>query len=150
MNTQRLTDLRTMLMEIQTGTWRPSNTERLREAGATGLSDVGFDLGYWVHSEEGCGTTACALGSALLDDRFPTLPHLLSLSNVGDLVPCMYAEYFNLSHKECSHLFMPGSYKTEDQTEPTEVVARIDVLLSSDPEETLEDYMKDYFSDIAY
>lgn len=91
----RLKLMQTLLIEVEAGTWAPSDGVRyvLGGNGETKTVDElhppGFDLDEWLTphlatrrdlKEQGCGTAACAVGHAMLDARFKKLGLSMSAS----------------------------------------------------------------------
>lgn len=82
----RLKLMQTLLIEVEAGTWAPSDGVQhvlgAAEKVVDELHPPGFDLDEWLTphlatrrdlQEGGCGTAACAVGHAMLDARFNKL-----------------------------------------------------------------------------
>ena len=91
----RLKMMQTLLIEVEAGTWAPSDGVRHVLGGYGEMRTVdelhppGFDLDEWLTphlatrrdlKEQGCGTAACAVGHAMLDARFNELGLSMSAS----------------------------------------------------------------------
>ena len=91
----RLKLMQTLLIEVEAGTWAPSEGVRHVPGGdgetktVDELHPPGFDLDEWLTphlatrrdlKEQGCGTAACAVGHAMLDARFNELGLSMSAS----------------------------------------------------------------------
>lgn len=156
-NKERLTLMRDMLVEVQTGTWTPSGP-LAHLSFVTGPVD--FDLHDWGRpspepQREACGFKACAIGHALLDERFQalglkdhhqaTLIRYIDQSNAEDedaahrlsLVPEYEDRYsfdgvnrfFGIDGQTGTNLFMGSQYRRS--TDLGEVISRLNALIAT-------------------
>lgn len=148
MNTKRLTDLRTMLREVRDGKWRPTNARHTNLVGLPiddpVLEDIHFDLENWINlpdegdSNDNCGTTACAIGFVMLDDRFHEFQINERVAKEADGIDSLaphyekIAGYFGISERTSDMLIMDYHYNEEDgdTTDPAELISRLTRLLN--------------------
>ena len=139
----RLKLMQTLLIEVEAGTWAPSDGVR-HVLGWYGemrtvdeLHPPGFDLDEWLTphlatrrdlKEQGCGTAACAVGHAMLDARFNELGLCVS----STMTP-LYHEFgewrgqafeavvlfFDIPVRLAHHFFARWKYVTQAQLHDT-------------------------------
>ena len=117
-------------MPNRTGKNRLLKLADLLEADAKNRKGVKFDLGLWGSTEDienipvsvSCGTTACAVGLAVVSGAFKRSGLTNGASFQGKIVPKFEGElgfeavekFFNLSNRESDFLFT-DEYYTDDQ-----------------------------------
>ena len=141
MNIENLKLMQTMLGEVTAGTWVASE-------GATYYSQpldgkVQFNLRSWFDDmTDGCGYSACAIGHAVMDDRFIKLgwsldvfaPRYMNPVNGTHLTGWDAVEtFFGIEQLTAQYLFMERRYLYKSiepvKTTPAMVNARIETLI---------------------
>lgn len=130
MNVERLTLMATMLDEVANHTWRPTSNAFAELQRAIPIPfDIHFDMMDWGDFDQDCGYCACAIGHALLDQRFES-QGLYALS-IDNMCPAYkeekwawqaIQEFFDISETAAVRLF--GTQEYEDPT-PAKVAERI-------------------------
>lgn len=147
MNKERLELMSTMLGEVIAGTWK------LTACGATyhgsEITEVtGFNLWWWManettHDGDVCGFSACAVGHAMLDERFAEQG--LKINSSSPIFIDQAGEvhhnwkgvelFFELGETAAEYLFMNTHYVNSETGEPYDKVSpeqvkwRVDKLL---------------------
>lgn len=140
MNRKRLALMGQMLVEVISGKWKggPQVAEWNKEHSFKPNKQVLFDIGDWVSSNSfgpanACGTTACAVGHACLDQRFNEMGlHI----EIGEAKPIFknkenwdaVEKFFGIENETAEMLFMDYHYDTTDVT-PAQVLERVVLLL---------------------
>ena len=159
MNRHRLTLMSTMLGEVIAGNWKPTvKTPRKRAIdyyGVDGLKDnskTQFNLSSWVlvdrQKDNSCGFAACAVGHALMDERFKRIGLKVNKDTWNGTFPTFkkksidfyYPEegfaavqaFFGLDHKVTISLFHPNFFPVHlvGVAQAKQVKRRIDLLLA--------------------
>lgn len=145
MNTKALKDMRAMLKEIKDEKWTPSLDKPGVEGWLNGFGDhQGFYIGSWGEElyglHEPCGFTACAIGHAALDGRFPEFTALAyngemlvsveGHTNHRYIMPAL-AKYFGIEEMQAQRLFLGDYYEGgSGEVTPDHVIYRINLLLN--------------------
>lgn len=146
-----LSSLCDIAQEVLDGTWEPTaNLECV-------YGKVHFDMGHWVdNAEEGmCGTAACIVGHGLLDQRVahklrkrpPTTS--LNLGPDDDYARIILEELgvehsFTMEVNLKSYLFMPKSYRTDDDREKLELFIHRARKLMASTSESITEFLESY------
>lgn len=151
MNEKRLIDMRNMLVEVQAGTWRP-DASRVADVGIRPHHVGRFGIASWFRRDfGGCGYTACAIGHAALDSRFPYIALWWTevMQGVCSSVMEMSKE-FGITEADFHFLFMPGQYAIPEFVEARDVALRIDFMLNGGSWRTCEDaYLSESFRGLS-
>ena len=161
----RLKLMQTLLIEVEAGTWAPSEGVRhvLGGDGETKTVDElhppGFDLDEWLTphlatrrdlKEQGCGTAACAVGHAMLDARFNELGLSMSAS-LGPWYSILGEPWgdgwdavvlcFDIPVRLANHFFARWRYVTQAQMEDINI--RLPVITPMDVWRRINDQLID-------
>ena len=164
MNKERLELMSTMLGEVITGSWKMSNGAKFQGAEVT---DIGFNLWVWFRDNSDletttCGFSACAVGHAMLDDRFTNQGLKLN-----DITPIFTDQDYNIWHNweavekffeigevTAESLFMNSYYYDSSTGEPYKEVRpdqvkwRVDKLLELGSEDVFNSLVDESISEI--
>lgn len=146
MNRERLELMSTMLGELIAGQWKTCLASATIEGLQVSDDDVDFDLWFWVVAGgKDCGFSACAVGHAMLDERFYALglgmvgkEPFYRWNGVGYTGWDAVEKFFEISGDTSSSLFSNSYYYDSqtgdiyDRVTPDMVKWRVDKLLASD------------------
>lgn len=136
MNEKRLMLMRTMLREVDAGTWSQA-----------AVGTLTFHMAGWLGRHSGCGYSACAVGHAGIDSRFTEQGlRLVRPNGVGDSASTdqfqpeycgelgwdAVTKFFDLSTKDAEYLFDMTAYSYSagwGRIAPSIVADRIDGML---------------------
>lgn len=148
MNTKALNDIKTLLQEVGAGTWRPSlGKPGVKEWLDNNGESRGLHMAHWGEQQvdcmgEACGFTACAIGHAALDDRFPWIhsnPHAdqfgmeLEFTQSGDPYAIWesLSDHLDVEKEVAFYMFSDERYLAAQPTAEM-VIERIDQVLNGE------------------
>lgn len=141
MNNVLLNHMKDMLAEVEANQWAASiDKPNVRDL----IDSVGapeeFSIDVWgAVGDDGCGFSACAIGHACFDDRFPRLVGMLDPNHEftvgvlgvsdewGGILPRL-GEVFDIRSDQVNYLFMPTQVGGESEETPRDVINRIEKL----------------------
>lgn len=154
----------TMLGEVMAGAWKMSNGAKYQGAEVT---DIGFNLWVWFRDNSDletatCGFSACAVGHAMLDDRFTNQGLGLNCNSpifkdqTGGVWHNWEAveKFFDVAEETAESLFMNSYYYDSSTGEPYKEVRpdqvkwRVDKLLELGAEDKFCRLIADDISEI--
>lgn len=147
MNIENLKLMQTMLTEVTSGTWVASEGATYYNQPLDGK--IQFNLRSWFDNmTHSCGYSACAIGHAVMDDRFIKLgwslnlfaPHYINPVNGTRLTSWDAVEsFFDIGDRTSKLLFMERHYLNECgapvKATPDWVKRRIETLIQFGEEE---------------